>query len=541
MPPESEQHERITRPMEVGRPHDDLPVRPDGSLAGVPLRETELAVRDKLLSIEEEEHQTYVRRLRPGVLYGIIAWILFSVVDWIAVRFVEPSASLARIVGLRGFGVLTSLLTLACFYKRPMPSRQLAQVADFFGYTTISVLITLMTLELRGLESPYASGIVTVIICRSIIMPDNYRRAFVLLGGPTIAYPVTIGVAALVDPRVAAQVHDTEALGMFLLSLSFILTAYAFTLVGGHTVWALRRQVYEARNIGRYKLKRLIGSGGMGQVWLAWHAGLKRDVAIKVMQPEAHADGSSAVARFEREVRATSELAHPNTVRLFDYGVTADGLWFYAMEHLVGADLSTVVAREGPLAPERAAHIGSQIARALAEAHARGIVHRDIKPQNVFVTELYGERDFVKVLDFGVAKLAKGEAEATLTNTGLMLGTPHYVSPEAASGKPTGPASDIYSLGCVLYFLLTGGPPFEGRAAGTLLFAHTTLVPDPPSSRAPSPLPEGLEQLVLRCLAKAPEDRPRSMTDVAAALVEIEGAHAAGRPAFEAPSLEIAS
>jgi serine/threonine-protein kinase len=325
--------------------------------------------------------------------------------------------------------------------------------------------------------------------------------------------------AALADPARAAQLHDPAALGSGAFYLGIILAVAILSVVGGHTHWALRRQVFEARHIGRYRLKEPLGAGGMGEVWAAWHTGLKREVALKILRPDVQQ--SSAVQRFEREVAATADLTHPNTVRVFDYGVTEDGLWYYAMERLEGETLRGLVNRVGPLEPARCVHLVVQAARALAEAHGKGIIHRDIKPDNLFVTRAGGEPDFIKVLDFGIAALINPGPDGSITTTGAIPGTPAYMAPEVISGQRGSPASDVYALGAVMYYALTGAPPFEGdNWAGTML-AHVQQLPPRPSERRGQPVPEALEDLVMRCLAKEPEQRPADAGALAAALGEL--------------------
>ncbi len=221
---------------------------------------------------------------------------------------------------------------------------------------------------------------------------------------------VLFGAAAF-SPHIAAQVHDPAAVTTLLINSAYVLSTCVLLVMCGHIVWSLRRQVFEARSLGRYRLKRRLASGGMGDVWAAYHPGLKRDVAVKILRPETQERSARALERFEREVHATAELVHPNTVRVFDYGTTEDGLWYYVMELLEGETLACHVARLGPLSPARAVHIVGQAARALGEAHERGIVHRDVKPENLFLTSLGGEHDFVKVLDFGIAKIREHRRE----------------------------------------------------------------------------------------------------------------------------------
>jgi len=247
---------------------------------------------------------------------------------------------------------------------------------------------------------------------------------------------------------------------------------------------------------------------------VAYHPSLKRDVAVKVLK--ANTSDGAAITRFEREVQAMSELEHPNTVRIFDYGVAEDGTWYYAMELLQGKTLLQIVPASG-LSAIRAVHLIRQACRALGEAHTRGIVHRDMKPDNVFVTEVAGERDFVKVLDFGIAKILM-DATQSITHEGTILGTPTYMSPEQALGVDVDPRSDIYSLGGVLYFALTGAPPFADKDLSSLIIAHASTPPIPPSMRTDRPIPKDLEDVVLRCLEKEPEARFQSAAELDEAL-----------------------
>jgi serine/threonine-protein kinase len=262
----------------------------------------------------------------------------------------------------------------------------------------------------------------------------------------------------------------------------------------------------------------------MGEVWAAHDKTLKRDVAIKILRAQVRRSETAltSIVRFKREVQATCELTHPNTVRVFDYGVTEDGLWYYAMELLEGEHLGSLIRREGPLPPDRAVRLITQAARALAEAHTMGIVHRDVKPANLFVANLGGESDFLKVLDFGLARLPRTSVDGTLTATGAVTGTPSYLSPEVIRGRQADSRSDVYALGAVLYETLCGRPPFESDDTSSLLFAHTNEVPVPPSSKLRIDLPAGLERIVMRCLEKNADARYRSAAELVAALASLD-------------------
>ena len=275
---------------------------------------------------------------------------------------------------------------------------------------------------------------------------------------------------------------------------------------GAHTISRLRRQVAEARQLGQYRLRRRIGGGGMGEVYLAEHQLLKRPCAVKLIRPDSATD-PRALARFEREVRLTATLSHPNTVEIYDYGRTEDGTYYYVMEYLPGLSLAELVERHGPLPPGRAVYLLRQVCQALREAHAAGLIHRDIKPSNIFAARRGGMDDVAKLLDFGLVLPAATAVAPHLSEEGQILGTPLFMSPEQATGgRELDERSDIYSLGAVAYYLLTGRPPFDEGGGIGVMIAHAR---DPvvPPSRVRAGIPEDLERVVLRCLAKDPADR----------------------------------
>jgi serine/threonine-protein kinase len=267
----------------------------------------------------------------------------------------------------------------------------------------------------------------------------------------------------------------------------------------------------------------------MGEVWVAHHNNLQRDVAVKILRPDRMDEPSRE--RFQREARATCELTHPNTIRVFDYGVTQDGLCYYAMELLRGEDLGTALKREGPLRPERVARLLLQASRALAEAHGRGIIHRDLKPENLFVCSAGIDRDIVKVLDFGLAQVDVVEDPASpLTRAGCVVGTPTYIAPELLAGQRADARSDVYALGAVMYKLLTGRGPWKGANVKAVLKARLEGEPDPPSVARGSALPHELEAIVMQCLRRRPEERFPSAAELALALSDfVEETHAASR------------
>jgi serine/threonine protein kinase len=281
---------------------------------------------------------------------------------------------------------------------------------------------------------------------------------------------------------------------------------------------ALQSATLAAKQLGQYHLEEKLGAGGMGTVYKARHAMLRRPTAVKLLDVDKMSD--AAIARFEREVQLTSTLTHPNTVAVFDYGRTPEGVFYYAMEYLEGLNLDDLVTRTGPLPVARAHFILAQICGSLAEAHAAGMVHRDVKPANILLTRRGGIHDFVKVLDFGLAKDVAGTEQANVTSPNALMGTPLYLSPEAVSKPDSIDArSDVYAVGAVAYFLITGSPVFDGATVMEICMKHTKEQPVPPSERLGNALHPEMEALVLRCLSKSPQDRP---SDAGALLIELE-------------------
>ncbi|MDH3655007.1 MAG: serine/threonine protein kinase [Myxococcales bacterium] len=287
-------------------------------------------------------------------------------------------------------------------------------------------------------------------------------------------------------------------------------------------IYGLRREVHDARELGQYTLIEKLGEGGMGIVYRAEHAMLRRPTALKVL-PAAKA-GTSAIARFETEVQVTAMLTHPNTVTIFDFGRTPEGMFYYAMEHLDGATLADVVDVDGPQPPARVVWILRQAAAALSEAHALNLVHRDIKPTNIMLLKEDSHADMVKVLDFGLVKELEHADGYSPTEAGAIAGTPQYLPPESITAAGSVDArADIYALGAVGYFLLTGSHVFDGATVIEVCSNHLHTEPVPPSERVGRAIPRQLEALIMSCLAKNPDDRPQSADEMRVALASCAG------------------
>jgi hypothetical protein len=292
--------------------------------------------------------------------------------------------------------------------------------------------------------------------------------------------------------------------GLLVLSA---LGIFAFMMVVARQRRRMEKAEHTIKQLGQYTLEEKIGSGGMGSVYRARHAFLKRPTAVKMLNSEGL--NQESYARFEREVQLTSRLIHPNTIAVYDFGRTPDGVFYYAMECLDGINLEDLVEKFGPLPEGRVIAILRQVCGSLAEAHELGLIHRDIKPANIILSFRAGIPDFVKVLDFGLVKAVDSAEETKLTQANVTVGTPQYLSPEAIEEPDTITASsDVYAIGAVGYFLLTGTVVFSGKTIMDVCMKHVRAVPDPPSRRLGRAVSPELEALLLRCLAKNPKDRP---------------------------------
>ena len=282
-------------------------------------------------------------------------------------------------------------------------------------------------------------------------------------------------------------------------------------------------EIVPGARLGSYEILSQLGAGGMGEVWRARHLMLDRQAAVKLIRADylrraARGHGKMLLRRFEREAKMTSQLRSPHTIQIYDFGTTEDGTFYYVMELLEGQDLHTLVEKYGPLPAERIVHILLQVCDSLSEAHGQGLIHRDIKPANILLTKIGSQHDFVKVLDFGLVRPIPGSGwqETMLTVEGIVAGSPPFMAPELIEeSEAVQQGADIYSLGCVTYWLLTGQLVFETESAMQTLAAHLNQQPDPPSARTEMEIPEDIERIVMACLAKDPEKRPRSAEELA--------------------------
>jgi eukaryotic-like serine/threonine-protein kinase len=366
---------------------------------------------------------------------------------------------------------------------------------------------------IRHGHAPQLTWAAALVILFALIVPSPPAWALVtsLVTGTASVVGVAVAAHAGVMTASAAVYGDVATSSLIAAGVAYF---------GAKVTFGLSRDYGLAARAGSYRLVEPLGAGGMGEVWLAEHEVLARPAAIKLLRPSVPNALSlrGAHERFRREACATSRLRSPHTVEIYDYGITDDGTLFYAMELLTGCDLDTLISKRGPIPPERVVYILLQVACSLAEAHASDMVHRDVKPANIFLCRAGLVSDFVKVLDFGLVKaheLCGGCGGPGLTLAENILGTPAFMAPEQITAEqPLTAASDIYSFGCVAYFLLTGRFPFTGPTSMAVMVQHVTAPPLPLASVAPFRVPAELDALIGDCLAKDPLARPRSMVAV---------------------------
>jgi serine/threonine-protein kinase len=354
------------------------------------------------------------------------------------------------------------------------------------------------------------------IVSYGVFIPNRLRRCLAVTLGLAVlglAVPLT---AALAGGRTRPEWPAHLAMSAATLALAVGVAAF-----GSFKISALQREAHAARRaareLGQYRLQRRLGTGGMGEVYLAEHRLLKRPCAVKLIRPERAGD-PQFLRRFEREVRATALLDHPGVVAVYDYGHAEDGTFYYVMEYLDGLGLDRLVEGFGPLPPALAVHLLRQLCAALRAAHARGLVHRDLKPSNVIVCPGGSPHDRAKLLDFGLVRDAAADRDVKLTRVGTVVGTPDFIAPEQAEGlAPVDARGDLYGLGAVAYFLLTARAPFERETPMQTLLAHLRDPVPPLAGLAPA-VPADLEAVVLRCLAKRPDERYRDADALAKAL-----------------------
>ncbi|HEY5927918.1 MAG TPA: serine/threonine-protein kinase [Kofleriaceae bacterium] len=468
-----------------------------------------LTARAGWMALQRDEESRAYLQSRLAVLSKLMFWsfvvLLGSMVGLYAqYPGIEPPEN-NKIYVVATIGVLTlAVIWRGFLIRRQLPLRWLYAIDFFYAFGTGSIFASAAYIasELRSSAFVNLIWAILVTFLRTIVVPSTGLRT--AIAGSLVFVPLMIaciGVAITTTQELPPDAYVSSGL---MISATVVLLA----TIGSRVIYGLRRQADAAMRLGQYTLDSKIGEGGNGSVHRAHHALLRRPTAIKVMLPDRI--GADTLDRFEREVQHMSQLTHWNTVAVYDYGRSPDGLFYYAMEYLDGINLENLVIDFGRQPPDRVISIMKQVCAALNEAHGRGIIHRDIKPANIILCVRGDVPDVVKVVDYGLVKeitAEKGES--------MILGTPAYVAPEAVTDPATiGPPADLYALGLVGYFLLTGRRVFEGKTAVDVCVQHVTAQPKPPTSYGVKMQAE-LEAIILQCLAKQPSDRPQSAAALA--------------------------
>ncbi|MCA9158058.1 MAG: serine/threonine protein kinase [Planctomycetales bacterium] len=482
-------------------------------------------------SMSEESHERLRTRLLISALLlgsGLLVYLLFkffnlyqtSVDDRPLIFWVHLTITVATL------GAAWRLGTNCKFTLRHLRG------VEFIVFCGPALLFTIASHAIltdsikAGFVTDITSPWLLLIFTYTVLIPNTWQRAAMMII-PISLIPIGLAVSAQLTTEDFTQVTQTDPshqMTMIRICLGMIWGA-AIAIWGAWSIRSLRREAFEAKKMGQYQLKKLLGRGGMGEVYLAMHRMLKRPCALKLIRPDV-ADIRLNLKRFEREVQSTARLTHWNTIEIFDYGSTEDGVFYYVMEYLPGMNLDEVVRMNGPLPANRAIYLLKQVCEALAEAHGQGLIHRDIKPANIFSARRGGMYDVAKLLDFGLVRdtgLAAGPEGkgGDFTREGSITGSPLYMSPEQALSEVPDERSDIYSLGGVAYYLTTGQPPFVHDNAMRVILSHARDVPTPPSELNPD-VPSGLTQVIMKCLEKKPEDRFANVRLLQQALIDCE-------------------
>jgi eukaryotic-like serine/threonine-protein kinase len=505
-------------------------------------RHAKLSAGDTLLP-SEPERQGHVTGLPPdlqaqsarrlrivAVLYAFVFFVSDPLTAILLTEEREAFFSSVLQWGPSAASIPTALLVAAVTWSKRLPVGTVLAVGVFFQVVGSFGIAAAQYLDVDGYTTvpPWAglSWVAVWMLGFTVMIPSPPRWALSAALASASAVPLVVGFVIV---TVGTPIPITPLRFFIHLALPYLLVVLV-AYVGARVVYCLGTQLNRARELGSYRLIERLGQGGMAEVWRAQHRFLVRPAAVKLMRLEAAGNGGASPeselhARFEREAQVTSSLRSPHTIELYDFGVTDDGTFYYVMELLDGFDLQVLIERFGPAPPERAVHLLKQVCTSLGEAHQQRLIHRDIKPANVYVCRYGRDVDFVKVLDFGLVKpqYDRSPTQLDITAVHAARGTPAFMSPEQVVGtRPVDGRSDIYAVGCLGYWLVTGQLVFTGRTAMETILKHIQTKPEPPSGRTELDIPEAFDELILACLEKDPDNRPPTADAVAERLNAIE-------------------
>jgi len=472
-------------------------------------------------SFEETQRDLLFRRARLVFTTIIgISLVFLVVTEFVPFPELHPEGMFGRWKPYLDFTyLLVPVLGLVYLYVRKPAVRRIQ--ATVFAVSAYVIALSLLSSPLIRPDYPPSAAIAIAFFLTAAFVPwrVSFQGSLALVG--FIACIAGYVITYRTVPEVVEYWTSNGGYGAFrnhvVLSSMMMGILGATSVLVTRSLYDLRRTVHRAKRLGNYIIHKEIGRGGMGRVYVAQHALMCRATAVKVLEPGGGA-ASEALIRFEREVRLSASLSHPNTITIFDFGRSSDNTFYYAMEYLEGMDLQALVERFGPIPENRVAYLLRQVAGSLTEAHERDIIHRDLKPSNVFLTTRGGLYDFVKVVDFGLAKQITPDRTETapgLTQAGVVYGTPRFISPETVYGTAVADhRADLYNVGAVAYWMLTGRAPFTATSSVELLVDHVKTIPERPSSVSELPISPEMDAFVMNCLEKDPADRYQSAREM---------------------------
>ncbi len=478
-------------------------------------------VGEESLHLSDQTHALLRNRLRAAAVV-LLAMMGFAFIK----SFSQPEAQNAAYRFASLFVVIASCAVLFSPIRLSLRQLRLVELV-VFGAVGLQAIVMISAQILRfaasgDIASTIGMSVVNylvwslIILIYGIFMPNTWVRATIILLPAALVPHLVLAILSRQNPTVAEMLSLNRAGAQSIMPFVALLAA----VYAAHLIHSVRQVAFKAQRFGQYHLKERLGAGAMGEVYRAEHLLLKRPCAIKLIRPDKVAH-PKVLKRFEKEVKATASLSHWNTVQVFDYGQTTDGVFYYVMELLPGMNLAELVQQSGPMPVERVVHLLRQACNALSEAHAVGLIHRDVKPANIFASHRGGLDDVVKLLDFGLVQQSSGKAS---DDRHRIAGTPHFMSPEQASGRDVTLASDLYSLGATAYYLLTGSPVFPNRSINEVIAAHANAAVVPPSEIVPE-IHKDVEAIILKCLEKRPGDRFHSANDMEQALSQCRSAN----------------
>lgn len=494
-------------------------------------------IRENLsVRFHRETTSLFRTRLLTAAMFGAMLTPLFGAVDVLAWLTWRPELNLPAFLVLR-FAMTLWFAALWIFLSQ---ADELPVAAmDWLIFAPPGMALGYMAAATGGAASPYVAGTTLLVAARTILVPGEAKRHMPVVAFLVASYPLSILLFGGSRGNLLAWLSDAEEMGYLAANLFPLVAIAGVGLVASDMIHAMHQRLVSARSLGRYKIKKELGRGAMGVVYLAWHRDLGRPCVIKVVNPEKD-DSGALRRRFEREARETSLLSSPYTVNVFDFGITQEGQLFYVMEYLDGETLQERLDSDGPQAFDMVSRWMAYACESLAEAHARLLIHRDIKPANLFLARTADGREVLKVLDFGIARktddgagvsrkrirLENLPADPELTAVGTIMGTPLYVAPEVLRGQPADHRADQYSLAASAYHLLTGRPVFTAATVEELLLRTIEDPAAAPSDHvAAGRLPEGVDSILLRALSKDPTERFPSMEAFRQAFEPYAAAH----------------